>query len=316
MYRHYPPELVDAFQHNIDRDYAEFAKEGFSPSTYITALDRQGIEQAYLFPSLGLGVTAIEGQDPELSLALCQAYNDWISEFSGYAPTRLKPVGLISLNTVTNAITELRRLVLNLGFRAVAIRPNPVAGRPVGDEIYAPFWAACAEFDVSVALHESCHASLPAAGADRFKTHFSMHACCHPMEQMMAFVSLVEGGVFERHPKLRVAFLEAGCGWVPYLLWRMDYVEYPNWRSQVPQVKRLPSEYFHRQCFVGVEGCEPYLDSLVEHIGADKLLFATDFPHPDHRFGEELAEVMASSLSLDDKRKVLCENPKKFYGVT
>ena len=199
------------------------------------------------------------------------------------------------------AAREVDRVVDDLAITSVIVRPNPVDGRPVGHPDHEPFWARCEERGVSVSLHEGCHTMLPAAGADRFTSHFAMHACCHPIEQMMAFVSLVESGTFERHPDLRVGFMESGGGWVPYLLWRLDDLEYKHWRFQVPEVKRKPSEYFHRQCYVSVEACEPYLPRLVDELGADRLLFATDFPHPDHTFGEEIADTsIAAAMAARD----------------
>ena len=133
-----------------------------------------------------------------------------------------------------------------------------------------------------MSIHEGSHCRLPSTGADRFDTRFALHACSHPIEQMMAMLALIEGGVLERHPTLRVAFLEAGCGWLPYWLWRLDELEYKNLAWEVKDnVKMKPSEYFRRQCFISVEPDEPYIPELIKYIGEDNLLFACDYPHPD-----------------------------------
>jgi len=81
--------------------------------------------------------------------------------------------------------------------------------------------------DMAVGIHEGTHSRLPTTGAERFNSRFALHACSHPMEQMMALLALIEGGVLERHRRLRVAFLESGCGWLPYWLWKLDE-EYKN----------------------------------------------------------------------------------------
>src|SRR6185436_16183227 len=100
---------------------------------------------------------------------------------------------------------------------------------------------------------------------DRFQTRFAQHACSHPMEMMMALLDLIERGVLERHPDLRVAFLEAGCGWLPYWLWRLDE-EYHHLSGEVHEnVRMLPSEYFRRQCFVSADPGEPLLPEIVAH---------------------------------------------------
>lgn len=314
IYRNYPDELVEAFHTNTVSFYEEAYRAGFDAASQVRAMDQQGIDVSFLYPSLGLGVVAIDGQDPALAYAINRAYNNWLADFCSYAPERLRPVALISLHRTDEAVRELQRAVLELGMRAVTVRPNPVGGRHIGHEEFEPFWAECERLDVAVGIHEGCHTRLPAAGSDRFTTHMAMHTCCHPMEQMMAFVSLFEGGVFQRHPNLRVGFLESGCGWVPYLLWRMDE-EYRLWRFQLPHIKEKPSQCFRRQCYVNAEGCEPYLPAVLDLIGPDKILFASDYPHPDHAMGEEIEEILEAPLPEDVKEKILWANAARFYKV-
>jgi predicted TIM-barrel fold metal-dependent hydrolase len=199
----------------------------------------------------------------------------------------------------------------------VALRPNPIKGRILSDPAYEAFWTACERAGVAVAVHEGTHTMLPTTGADRFETRFALHACSHPMEQMMALLALIEGGVLERHPGLRVAFLEAGCGWLPYWLWRLDEVEYKNLAGEVAgRVRMPPSSYFRQQCFVGFEPSEPYLAEIVRHVGAGRLLFGTDFPHLDHS-GDPVAEALAagSRLSSGAAEMFLWENAAEFYGL-
>mgnify|MGYP006255215607 FL=1 len=135
----------------------------------------------------------------------------------------------------------------------------------------------------------------------------------------MALLALIEGGVLERHPQLRVGFFESGCGWLPYWLWRLDE-EYENLYYEVKDnVKMKPSEYFHRQCYTGFEVDEPYLPQLIEYIGADKLLFGSDFPHMDHpNFIESVDEALALREKLPEEtiKKILHDNPLRYYGLT
>ena len=131
----------------------------------------------------------------------------------------------------------------------------------------------------------------------------------------MAFLALVEGGVLERHPGLRVAFLEAGCGWLPYWLWRLDDgLHQLAW--EVKQNVRLPpSEYFRRQCFVGCEAGEPYLSRVIDFIGEDNILFGSDYPHVDHT-PESLPELRrATGVTAPVMEKILHDNPRRFYGM-
>lgn len=130
----------------------------------------------------------------------------------------------------------------------------------------------------------------------------------------MAFIALFEGGVFQRHPRLRFGFLEAGCGWLPYLLWRLGG-EFKLWSYQVPEVHDTPLACFQRQCFISGEASEPYLPAVIDLIGADKLLFSSDYPHPDHGFGEEIEEWLEAPLPDETKKKILWDNAVSFYKI-
>lgn len=286
------------------------------PETQLADMDREGIDVAFLYPTLGLALLGMAPLDPRVAAAYARAYNTWLRDFCARDPERLRGVGLVSPHDPAQMVVELEHAAA-LGFRAVVLRPNPVEGRTLGDPAYEPFWTGCEQRSIAVALHEGAHAHLPAAGADRFSSRFALHACSHPMEQMMALLALLEGGVLERHPGLRIAFLEAGCGWVPYWLFRLDEIEYRNLAAEVePHIRQAPSAYFRRQCFVGLEPDEPYLPDLVPHIGADNLLFGTDYPHPDHGQGL-VAQALALRGALSDEvvRKILWDNPARFYGI-
>ena len=133
----------------------------------------------------------------------------------------------------------------------------------------------------------------------------------------MALLALIESGTLERHPRLRVAFLEAGCGFLPYWLWRLDEVEYRGIGGEVEaSVRRAPSAYFRRQGFIAMEPDEPYLPELLPWIGEDNLIFGTDFPHLDHDAGiVERALALRDRLSSEAVRKILWDNPARFYGL-
>jgi predicted TIM-barrel fold metal-dependent hydrolase len=248
--------------------------------------------------------------------ALAAAYNDWLRAYCSRDPDRLRGVGLVSTHDPDSLAAEAER-VAGFGFSAVTLLPNPIHGRSLADPAYEPLWAACERLSLGVAIHAATHTRIPAVGADRFASQFARHACAHPMEQMMAFLALLEGGVLERHPALRVGFFESGAGWVPYWLHRLDEVEYAHFAAEVRDtVKHKPSVYFRRQCFVVIEPDEPYLPALVSHLGADNLLFGTDYPHGDH--GDDMVDKalrLADVLPDGVVRKILCDNPARFYGL-
>lgn len=285
------------------------------PATYLADMEQTGVDMAFLLPTYALLLEGFVPLEPEVASAYASAYNTWLHGFCRQDPQRLRGVGFISLHEPTRMVRELER-VAALGWTTVVVRPNKIAGRTLGAPVYEPFWAACAERAIGVVLHSGAHSHAPLAGADRFETHYGLVACAHPLEQMMALLTLVESGVLERHPTLRVAALEAGCGWLPYWLWRLDEV-HRNLHGEVEErVRMKPSEYFRRQYFATLEPDEPYLPHVIEQLGDANLMFGTDFPHPDHGPGV-VDDMLAHEgrLSPEVLRKILWDNAARFFGV-
>ena len=253
--------------------------------------------------------------NPVVAAALVRIYNDWLFEFCSYDPKRLKAVPGLSLHDPKDAVTELKR-VAALGARAIFVRPNPIVNetmRTLGDPAYEPLWTEAERLGISVGIHGGGGA-LPRVTDGRFTSQFACHTN-HVMEQMLAFLAVLESGVLERHPTLQFAFLEAGCGWLPFWLWRLDEIEYKtNALTVAANVKMKPSEYFRRQCYISME-VEPYLGGLIDYIGDERILFASDYPHPDHEpdMPGQIVE-MESLVTRPVLKKILFDNPRRFYG--
>lgn len=287
----------------------------YNPESHVQAMVQMGIDVAFIYPNYGLWLFAIDSLPAEVMGAFVRAYNTWLyEEFCSYDPARLKGVAAVNQHDPEDMVKELHRMA-NLGWKAVFLRPNPVKGRILSDPAYEPFWAACEDLDMAVGIHEGHWSRLPTTGADRFHTRFALHACSHPMEQMMALLALIEGGVSERHPKLRIGFLESGCGWLPYWLWRLDE-EYQVTPWEVKdRVRLMPSEYFRRQCFIAVDPSEPYLSQLIDYIGSDNIIFGSDYPHMDHK-PDIVSQIvqLEKDLAKETVEKILAYNPTRFYG--
>ncbi|HLO89386.1 MAG TPA: amidohydrolase family protein [Nostocaceae cyanobacterium] len=287
----------------------------FDPESHVLAMQRMGIDISYMYPTQGLWLLAVDTMAPKLAGAYTRAYNNWLKDFCAYNPKVLRGVGAINRHAPEEMVSELHRIA-EFGWKAVFLLPNPVKGRLLSDRAYEPFWTECERLGIAVGIHEGTHGRLPTTGADRFNTRFAMNACSHPMEQMMALLALVEGGVLERHPNLKVGFIESGGGWLPYWLWRLDQ-EYENLRWEVEEnVKIKPSEYFLRQCFIAIEPSEPYIAQIIEYIGSDNLIFGSDYPHMDHK-PDIVKEVVAleAQLGRETVKKILWDNPARFYGL-
>ncbi|MBD2444323.1 amidohydrolase [Dolichospermum sp. FACHB-1091] len=312
-----PKKLQQEANKQMMQAYPHAYLNRYNPESHVQSMMQMGMDVALIYPNYGLWLFAIDSLPPAVIGAFTYAYNTWLyEEFCSYDPDKLRGVGAINQHDSEGMVKELRRIA-NFGWKAVFLRPNPVKGRILSDPAYEPFWTECEALDIAVGLHEGHWSRLPTTGADRFNTRFALHACSHPMEQMMALLALIEGGVLERHPNLRIGFLESGCGWLPYWLWRLDE-EYKTLQWEVENhVKSLPSEYFRRQCYIAIEPSEPYLSQLIDYIGNDNIIFGSDYPHMDHK-PDIVSQVvkLEKDLSRETVEKILWHNPARFYGLS
>ena len=187
--------------------YAEGKKGGFDPHARIVDMDLDGIDAAFLYPSLGLFAGAVE--EPGLAAAMCRAYNRWLADYCKPYPDRLFGVAMLPMQSVELAIDEMRYASEALGMRGGFLRPNPYHGKKmISDPMYEPFWTMAEELGFSIGFHEGSTNAMPTVGVDRFEgDRAARHMISHTMEMMLAAMSVIWGGVVDRHPRLRVAFL-------------------------------------------------------------------------------------------------------------
>jgi uncharacterized protein len=284
------------------------------PRERLKDMDRDGIERGLLFPSAGLYLPSV--QESGYAIALCRAYNNWLYDYCGADRKRLMGVGIVPVQDIEAAVAETRRCSTELGFKAMFVRPNPVGGRTLDDSYYDPLYKTLSDLGTPLMVHEGSGAFLPTAGADRFPGHwFFTHTVSHPFEQMLASLSLICKGTLERHPALQVVFLESGAGWLPYWLWRMDE-HHEILPFQVSWLRLKPSEYFRRQCYTSFEPDETRLGEVLSAIGADRALFASDYPHWDAKLsGSPQAVLDRPDLDDDTKRKIMGENAARLLRL-
>jgi predicted TIM-barrel fold metal-dependent hydrolase len=298
--------LADQFQH------------GFDAPSYVRAMDAQGIDVAVLYPSAGLFVPFQPTLDARASARACITYNDWIAPYCGTAPNRLFGIGLVPLADPALAAAEARRAA-SLGLVGVLARPNHLYGRNLGDRAYDPLYDALEATGLVLTVHEGLGVRGPTIGSERFAGFTLRHLCSHPMEQMAALASLVVDGALERHPAMRVAFLESGTAWLPYWLTRLD--EHRQWMraSECAGLSLAPSEYFARQCVISADPEDKLVGWAVSRVGADRVLWASDFPHPDAVFPGAVDEFIeaaeASGLGGASLTTVLWDASLRFYGL-
>ena len=293
---------------------------GYDAESHVAAMDIEGIDLAVIYGTRGRQVQMHDELAPEVAAALARAHNSWTRDFCAYRPDRLKFAAQISFHDVNLAIREARRAVRELGAVAVIGNPNPVRGRHIHDPEFEPLWTAIEELEVPVGFHPTGQASLRDDIARRYLDHLNGRvigaAARNPMELMLAFASLAAGGVLERHPGLRCAFLEGTCGWLPWWLWRLD----ESWEKFGPgspvKIPARPSEYFFRQCYVATDADEKVLKQVVETVGDDCIVVSTDYPHSDGLFPDAINEfVHLEGVSEKTKAKILWDNCARLYNL-
>jgi predicted TIM-barrel fold metal-dependent hydrolase len=316
-----PPVTVKGVQPDkpsYEEVFADGAAHGFDAASNLRAMDRQGVDVAVHLPTQGLYLIWNDGLDTELAAAICRAYNNWLADFCAADRERLKGVAMIPLQDGRLAAAELRRAVRELGFVAAFVRPNPLRGRALGDDEYVPVYEAASELGAPLIIHEGLNTILPQLGRERL-SFFGRHVACHPFEQMAACVALCADGLLERFPALKVGFMESGCGWLPYWLERLDEHWEQYYFGMSRSTSEPPSFYFKRQCVISCEAGEELVETVVEHVGDDYLVTATDYPHPDavDKFPDRSIGDLTRSADLSDqsKRKILWDNPARLYNL-
>ena len=286
----------------------------YDPTEHIKVLDQRGIDMVILYPTMGITWEWV-CEDPALALAYARVYNDWIANFCQKDSSRLAHVAHIPLRDVEGAVDEARR-VEGQGAKGLMIYGTPTNGGSYGDSCFDPFWSVCQELRLPVSLH--------ATGNPKYFGNELYPEANHTVtwwvymwaseDVKLGFTSFFQGGVFEKFPDFKLVVTESGSGWLPHWLERMD--EYYELFGSTTGMKMFPSDYFKRQCWIDMEPDEKEALRPVELLGADKFLWAGDFPHSDSS-SDPVGELKENLRSLPevDQRKIMGENAIKLYQL-
>jgi uncharacterized protein len=283
---------------------------GRDPRERLEVLDSEGIDVAVLFPSLALMFGLYE--DGETAAALCAAANDWVADYCGADRRRLVGVATLPQQEPALAVAELERCVEEHDFVAGMIRPNRIGGRTVDDAAFDALWSAATALDVPIVCHEAyIGRGIDTVGHDRISSYAGAHIISHPLEQMMAMLAVTLSGVLARHPALRLGFFEAGCGWAPYWVERIE-----------EHFELAPDDYAGGDPH-GLLPARTWLTFELDEAGvelaaacgwAKNLCFASDYPHFDATFPGAVDAVRKRSFDPTLEAALLGENALAFYG--
>ncbi len=258
----------------------------------------------------------------EQRLAGIRAHNRWLVDFCAAAPGRRAGIAQILLNDIDEAVADVRQAKEQglLGGVLLPGRPDDSELPPLYDPAYEPLWSACEDLDVPITHHSGQGSpdygrSATAGVMWIVETQFFSH---RPLWQ------LIMGGVFERHPRLRFVITESGCAWIPDTLRMLDAFHAQMASGRIGELKyneeeRLslrPSEYFTRNCFVGVSFPSPAEARSMRTVGLDRVMWGSDYPHHESTYPYTTEGLRRAFADWDpaDVRKVTSQTAASVYG--
>ena len=309
----------DRMYERMPEKYNQAYDNWWSPESRLVDMKRYGWDKMVCIPGIGSAPIKQEGKDPDLMWALVRAYHNWAHDFCSTDATRLKMVVALPSYDLERAELETRRAVTELGAVTV-LMPKARDGTSWQDSDYDRFWNTATDLDVPVAFHGvtsgSPHSSSRYGGIPG--ALFALqHVIGFPVENMISMGHMIYTGILEKHPNLRVSFLEGNAGWLPFWLGRLD--DHAVGRQSVfyqdDTMKMKPSEYFARQIFVACDGDELGLSAVIDILGNDRLIWNTDYPHSDAPDPDKaLPDLLDQPISEESKRKILWDNPAQLFG--
>jgi uncharacterized protein len=273
-------------------------------------LDAHDIEYGMLQP---LTVRGMDERNPGYAEALSHAVNEWQREDWTSKDDRLRATIAVPGEDAAAAVREIERFAGQRDFVQVAMVTRAL--EPLGRQRYWPIYEAAEHLGLPLGLHTLGTSGHSIAGGGWPSFYFEEHqAVGMSLSAMLA--SFVLEGVLERFPRLKLVVIEGGFGWVPSLGWRMDS-HWKSLRSEVPHLRRKPSEYLKQSVWFTTQPVEEpekpeHLRQLIDWIGWDRLLFATDYPHWD---SDDPRYAFKCEMTEAEWRAIFAGNARAVYGL-
>lgn len=303
------PELTEA-----DLEITSDMQPGmYDPEPRMADMDEEGIDMAVLFPPGSGEEWALN--DVDFAVALCRTLNDARAEYASYNPDRLKLVAKLPMIEPKAAAEELERCVTEHGFVGF-VTATHIQERNLDHPSFDPVWEAAQRLGVAVCTHGGGQApGQTPVMIERFDTRLGIHAMTHPLGAMQAVLHFTVGGIWARYPDLRVGFMEAGVGWLPFWLERLDE-HFEMMPDQAPLLDKAPSEYFRGHGFLTTEPDEKMVPYVFDSVGSDIVCYSSDYCHWDCAFPNSVRILDEREDIRDDiKGPLFSGNAAKLYGL-
>jgi predicted TIM-barrel fold metal-dependent hydrolase len=294
------PDLAGRFE--------DWYPSGWDPTLRAADQDRDGVAAEVLYPTVGM--VLCNHPDLEYKRTYMQAYNRWMAEYCAADPARLIGVGQTALRTPEEGIADLADIAA-LGLRGVML-PGVPGVADYHDEVWDPFWEAAIEAGLPLSFHIL---TTPEAFS-RARGPFMNHAVAIIRANQDIMGMLVFGGVFERHPGLRIVCVEADAGWAPHWMYRMDHYYDRHRYLRHGTLSRRPSEVFREHVYLTFQDDWAAFQTI--HLqNPERLMWGNDFPHSDSTWphSQDVLARHTADLPPTTRDLVVHDNVARLYGL-
>ena len=303
-----PPEEIRVMGVRFD----EMHKGGWDPDARMQEQQRDGVDAEIIYPTVGM--VLCNHPDYAYKQACFDAYNQWIAGYCGTHPERLIGCGQTAMASPEQGIEDLRSIA-DLGLRGVMMPGNP-AVEDYDSRAYDRFWEAAIELGLPLSFHILTDRNYAFRHVVRGPAMNGFLSIVRGCQDIMG--TLVLGGVFERHPELKIVCVEADAGWVPHYMYRMDhaYKRHRYWLPAGQALSKLPSEYFAENIYTTFQ--DDWVAFKVANLmNWRRLMWANDFPHSDSTWpwSQQMLAEHAADLSDEQARAILCGNVAELYRL-
>lgn len=282
------------------------------PGRRIALMDEQGIAVSVLFPSMMLGISDV--RDPDMQAAYAEVYNEWIAEFCGFDPVRLKWGAVVPTARVEDCV-RIAEKALQAGASAVMIPPIfDHEQTPVSADKLRDLHGLLSDAEVPLVIH-AINPDNGCLGIQRHLHDRVQWQMGYSFQNQLATLHVLDSDLLDRFPGLRIGFFEGDLGWMPHWFERMDESFRKMALVSRPRSGRVVDD-FRRQCVVSADMGDPRLPDTAEYLGARYILFASDWPHHDGTYPDPIVRIRDHpALSDDQRRDILVHGPASFFRI-
>jgi predicted TIM-barrel fold metal-dependent hydrolase len=297
-------------------DQERLAEQGYDacrpgswdPVERLKDMDRDGLGVEIFYCGYGMSMFSYPGDD-EFQRDVHRAYNDWAAEYASYAPKRLIPIANISMTDPELDLAALTK-ARNDGFRGIYNTNDPLEDRRYDNPMWDKFWSAVEEYDMPVNVHILTRQGGPQVGANPL-----IDGVLLPIPAFRTITEFVTGGVFDKHPNLKIISVENDIGWIPSFRKRMEWYGY-RFAPRYPHLKENPDTIYGRHVYHTFQDDVPGM-RLRDLIGVDKMMWGSDYPHFDSTWPNSQAAIERNFEGVPDNERemILGGNMIRVYGL-